>query len=214
MTIMTKQMLRMGVVVVALAGTITAVAAQEPMAPELPAAVREAQAVVLAAYPELRGAAVAWRQTETGDGFVLAAHAARAPFEDPTEQPALVETRATRDLDGRLESLALGGELTGRSRLQALQQRSATDPAASVVREAGGRFVPGDAVAASALVPEALARATGNGTATDVQFGVLEEPGVDALTWRVELQDASRAAQRTVLVFEPIEGRLVGLVRR
>ena len=209
-------MVRAGWMIVVLIGAVASATAQEPAVPELPAAVREAQAVLLAAYPELRSTAIAWRATDTEDGFVLAAHAARAPFEDPTEQPALVATRATRDLDGGLASLDLDGELTGRARLSTLQTRAATEPAATVVRDAGGRFVPGDVVTASALVPEALARATGSGSATDVQFGVLAEPGADAFTWRVTLAPDATTDRRTstVLVFEPVEGRLIALVRR
>ncbi len=215
----TRLRVGIGVVVVALMASVATARAQEAPGPdrpvpELPAAVREAQAVVLAAYPELRTAAIAWRTTTTGEGFVLTAHAAPDPFAPFPDTPPLVDTRVALDLDGRVQTLAMAGELTGRARLRTLQARAATEPAAAVVREAGGRYVPGDQVSASALASPALVRAGGSGAVADLLFSVVEEPGADALTWRVELEGATRTAPRTVLVFEPVEGRLIGLVRR
>lgn len=201
--------LTMGWLVLALTAPI---GAQDGPAQEtLPAAVREAQAVLLAAYPELAAARIAWRSTATDDGFELAAHAAIEPFEDPGEVPALVATRGRVDLDGRLQALAIEGALSGRARLRALQQRATEEPAAEVVRGAGGRFVPGDTVAASALLGATLARAAGGTRVADVTFDSVGAPDVEALTWRVEVDGPDG---RRVLVFEPIEGRLLGLVRR
>jgi hypothetical protein len=186
-------------------------AAQEPaqdVSPP-PPALREAQAVLLAAYPELSAARIGWRSTATEAGFVLLAHAVTEPFADPAETPALVVTEAALDPDGRLATLAIDGLLSGRARLRTLQQRS--DPAATVVREAGGRFVPGEADAASQLVAPGLLPAVGRGRVADVVFEVAGGVDAEALTWRVEVE---ADGGRRVLVFEPIEGRLLGLVAR
>jgi hypothetical protein len=191
--------------------SVTTAAQDPPAAP--PDAMREAKAVLLASYPELGASRIDWRATASGDTFMLQAHAATVPFAPvPIEVEPLVSTSGVVNPDGTLRSMAIDGALSGRGRLQALQARAAKgEPVGALVRGAGGRFVPGDATSDPGLVPGALARAARVHRTRDVTFTLLEDADGAGLTWRAEVDVPGG---RQTLVFEPVEGRLIGLVRR
>jgi hypothetical protein len=131
------------------------VAAQE-RGVSLPAAVREAQGVLVAAYPELREGRIAWRIESTPTGAVVEARRAVAPLEASANQTAaLVAATVTVDEQGRLQALDARGTL-----LEAVRQATAGAGRSRAVdtdlRAAGARFPPGDLEAAEGLVPLGL----------------------------------------------------------
>jgi hypothetical protein len=80
----------------------------------------------------------------------------------------------------------------------------------------GAKFPPGDAEAAESLVPPGLQQQLGARTRRETSFraeGTVDAPQ-DAQTWRVELDTDGAVPHRYTLVFEPVEGRLLSVVRR
>jgi hypothetical protein len=64
------------------------------------------------------------------------------------------------------------------------------------------------------LVPAGLQQRLRAGAIRETTFRAASEVPTEALTWRVELDTTDAVPQRYTLVFEPVEGRLVSLVRR
>jgi hypothetical protein len=179
----------------------------------VPVDVREAQGVLVAAYPELRQGPVRWQIEATDAGVVLTARPATTPFESVArDAPALVAATATVDSEGRVQALEARGTL-----LEAARQRAAAVAGAGDVAEAltavGAKYAPGDARVAT-LLPVGLQQRLGAGVVRETTFRAESEVLAEALTWRVELDTTGAVPQRYTLVFEPIDGRLMSLVRR
>ena len=182
----------------------------------LPPAVREAQGVLIAAYPELREGRIAWRIESTPTGAVVEARRAAAPLEMAASQTApLVAAIVTVDEEGRLQALEASGTL-----IEGVRQTAAGVVRSRAVdtdlRALGARFPPGDLEAAEGLVPPGLQQQLGARTRRETSFraeGTVDAPQ-DALTWRVELDTDGTVSHRYTLVFEPVEGRLLSVVRR
>jgi hypothetical protein len=191
------------------------VAAQE-RGVSLPPAVREAQGVLIAAYPELREGRIAWRIESTPTGSVVEARRAVPPLEASANQTTpLVAATVTVDEEGRLQALDASGTLIERVRQQ--RPRAGRSRAADTdLRALGARFPPEDLEAAEGLVPPGLQQQLGARTRRETSFrteGTVDAPQ-DALTWRVELDTDGTVPHRYTLVFEPVEGRLLSVVRR
>jgi hypothetical protein len=184
----------------------------------LPTAVYEAQSVLIAAYPELQKEPVTWRIESTPTGAIVDARRAVAPLDAAaTETPPLVGATVTVDEKGRLQALHARGTLVDRVRrpIGRGPRRRAPDVDGDL-KAVGAKFSPGDPTASDGLVTPGLQRLFGARTVRERSFraeGTAEAP-LDALTWRVELEADDPATRGYTLVFEPIEGRLLSVVRR
>jgi hypothetical protein len=185
-------------------------------------AMRDAQALVTAAFPELhdRGVRVAWRIEPTATGFVVEAGEAVVPFGAGARAPALVIAAVVVDDDGRVTAVRTSGVLLERAQQRAREAtagRVSDQAIADALRNARARFVPDDVSDPRTLVPAGIHQRLGAPEIRIATFrGATEEGPEAALTWRVELdrQEASGVLTRYTLVIEPMDGRLVSLVRR
>ncbi len=179
--------------------------------PSVPAAAREAQAVLVAANSELATRRITWHVAPTATGLELEAREALSAA-DVLAAPTLVAATVTVDGQGRLAALAARGTLIDAARQKGAGGREAeTDLTA-----AGARFPPGDAAAVDALVPPGVRAVLGARLVRETMFqaeGTAEAPQ-DARTWRVELETDDPTGRPYTLVFEPVEGRLLSVVRR
>jgi hypothetical protein len=190
----------------------TALSAQE-RGVQIPAAVRETQGVLIAAFPELREGRVAWRITTTATGVEVEARQPGTPFADQTTTAPVVAAMVSIDEQGRLAALAARGTLIDDARQKAAPRSGDVDADLAAV---GAKFPPSDAAAREVLVPVGLPRALGAATVRETTFraeGTVEAPQ-DARTWRVELETDDADRRPYTLVFEPVEGRLLSVVRR
>ena len=181
----------------------------------IPASVREAQGVLIAAYPELREGRVAWRITTTATGVEVEARQPLTPLDVSASQTApLVAATVTVNEQGQLQALQARGTL-----IESARQKSAGARSSDVDRDlqaVGAKFPPGDLAARESLVPPGLQRQLGALSVRETSFraqGTVEAPQ-DALTWRVELETDVPNGRPYTLVFEPVEGRLLSVVRR
>jgi hypothetical protein len=165
--------------------------------PQVPAVVLEVQELLVAAYPELRAGRLSWRVTPTATGVVVEARPAPVTF-DEAPGDALVVATVVHDEQGRLQELRSEGRLIAAAR-------------ANVAGRA--KYPPDDPDALATLLPAGLQARLGAPTVRERRFradGSVDE----AQTWHVELEPADGAPYRYVLVIEPVEGRLLSVVRR
>jgi hypothetical protein len=192
-----------------------------------------AQRVLLAAYPELRDRRIDWHVDGTGPALVLEAREAVSPLAGVSSgstaiadasaspdagaappAPPLVRAVVALDTEGALVALHVDGALARPPAWTALQV--APTPTPDALRAAGAKFPPDDPAGPSGLVPVGVVQVLG---ATDVAtptFKTAAVPGeADALTWQVGLTGAATDPLHTyTLMFEPLEGRLLSVVRR
>jgi hypothetical protein len=202
---------------------------QNPSPPEASVA----QRVLLAAYPELRDRRIDWHVDGAGPALVLEARAAVSPLAAvssgstaiadasaspdawtiPTAPP-LVRAVVELDAEGALVALHADGALARPAAWTALQ--AALSPSADALRAAGAKFPPDDPAGPVGLVPAGVVQVLGATDVTTPTFTTAAAPGeADALTWHVALSGGVMDALHTyTLVFEPLEGRLLSVVRR
>jgi hypothetical protein len=197
-----------------LIGLSVGVGAQERGVP-IPALVREAQGVLVAAYPELREGRVTWRLATTATGVEVEARQPRTPSEDVTTMAPLVVATVTVDVEGRLAMLGARGSLIDVALQKSAGARSSD--ADADLRAVGAKFPPGaPAAAVDTLVPPGVREVLGARLVRETMFradGTADAPQ-DARTWRVELETDDPTGRPYTLVFEPVEGRLLSVVRR
>jgi hypothetical protein len=222
MTTMTTRQAGRGRLVAALVLSVLAIApaglAQERSPVREAPGVEATRQVLLAAYPELREGRVAWRVTPTEHGIVVEAHQIELPFVPlPPDASPLVSGTAVVDEQGSLQSLRAGGTLLTvvRQKALALSARRPRDLTAALKGEKA-KFAPDDGDKAAALVPSGVQTVLGGDTVRGQTFRSEAPPDhfAEALTWQVELEKHDSATNVFTLVFEPIEGRLMSVVRR
>jgi hypothetical protein len=192
----------------------------------LPPGARLTQQILLASYPELRDQGIAWRITGQGAALVVEARAAVPPLATtdararpgPTEplaagsEPPLVRALTEVDGDGVLVAVRLDGTLSRPAALLAARAAAAPIEALAAV---DARFRPDDPAAADRLVSTRL---TGVLAASRVAPGIFQAVPTDsaeALTWLVDVdRPTDGTVQGYALTFEPVEGRLLAVVRR
>jgi hypothetical protein len=183
----------------------------------IPPADREAQAVLIAAYPELREGRFAWRLEATSTGAVLEAREAVTPVDVSASQTApTIAATVTVDAEGRLADVQVRGTLLDRARSRSAGAGTGARDVEGDLRAIGAKFPPGEPTVTDGLVPAGLQRHLAAHLVRETRFRA-EAPAnapQDALTWQVELETDDRAARPYTLVFEPVEGRLVSVVRR
>jgi hypothetical protein len=192
--------------------------AQEPPALREAPVVEETRQLLLAAYPELTEGRIAWRVTTTPTGVVVEAHRVETPFATLLPDAlALVSGTVLVDDHGRLQSLSAGGSV-----LDALR-RKATAVAARQPRDVdealkgeGAKYAPSVGEKASALAPAGVKQLLRTSVVRAQMFQTDPPPDRvnEGLTWQVELEGAEPAPPSFIAVFEPIEGRLMSVVRR
>ena len=193
--------------------TMTAALDAQERGVGLPAVVRETQGVLTAAYPELRTQPVTWSIEATPARLDAAARAAVAPLPGATVSAPLVAATVTVDERGELTALVARGTL-----LDAARQKGAplSRDAARDLEATGAKFAPGDVSVSDRLVPIGVKEQLRARTVRDASFRTdapADAPD-DARTWRVELETDDALRRSYTLVFEPIEGRLLSVVRR
>lgn len=190
----------------------TALTAQE-RGVRVPAVVREAQGVLVAAYPELRERRVTWRITTTATGVVVEARHPVMAFEDLITTAPVVAATIGADEQGRLAMLQAGGTLVESARQKAATRSRDVD---ADLRAVGAKFLPSDVAARETLVPPGMSQQLGARLVREPTFraeGPVEAPQA-ARTWRVQLETDDPAGRLYTLVFEPVDGRLLSVVRR
>jgi len=186
-------------------------AAQAPRRDESPL-VREAQALLLAAYPELRDGRVSWRVDTTTNGLVLDAHRITSPEQIlAASSMPLVGARVVADERGALQALRARGTLIDEARQRLAGASSTARSAEDILTAADAKYAPSNEGALATLVPAGVASAL-RATVRDRTFReTVADAAEEALTWRVELDTADHGY---TLVVEPVEGRLLSVVRR
>ena len=167
----------------------------------VPAVVHETQALLIAAYPELRKERVAWRVATISGGAIVEARYRAEPF-DAAPSPPLVAATVAADEHGRVQELRASGTL-----IDAARQPRTLRGAVRV------KFAPDTPEALDALVPEGISARLGAPRVRARTF-IAEGTPDEAQTWRVEIESTDVVPQRYTLVFEPVEGRLLSVVRR
>ena len=209
---MTRRVLT-GVVAAVLSGAVSA-PAQDVTSLSPP--VLEAQGLLIAAYPELREGRITWRVDATAERVVVEARRATSPLDiaATSAAPALVSAAIAIDERGQLVTLEAGGTLLATARRKAAgaaRQRDASD----ALKRGGAKYAPdSDASTLDSLVPAGLQRKLGTTAVRETEFRATSESLSEALTWRVEVESAETVPRRYTLAFEPVEGRLVSVVRR
>ena len=196
---------------------LAGVAAAQERGVAIPASVREAQGVLIAAYPELREGRVAWRIETTATGVEVEARQPLTPLDVSASQTTpLVAATVTVDEEGQLQALQARGTLIDRARQKGAGAGGRSRDVDADLKAVGAKFPPGDAATAAALVSLGLQQQLGARTVRETTFRT-EAPAdapQDALTWRVELETGDAARRPYMLLFEPVEGRLLSVVRR
>jgi hypothetical protein len=168
--------------------------------PAVPALVREAQELLIAAYPELREGRLSWRIVPTESGVTVDARVQTSPFEEAHSAPLVAATVVT-DEHGRIQELHADGALIAAARAKAANPT--TQP----------RFAPDDPAAVEGLVPAGLQARLQAPTLRARSFtGDGSQDGAPA--WQVDVESNDPVPQRFTLAFEPVEGRLLSVVRR
>lgn len=212
----TRVLLALGIS--ACATATTAWAQEAPNVREAPG-VEDVRQLLVAAYPELLEGRVSWRVTTTATGLVVEAHRVELPFAPlPPMTAALVTGTAVVDQDGRLESLTAGGTV-----LDSLRQKAAAlttrgrQGVDEVLKREGAKFAPDTPEEETAkLVPAGVRTVLKTPVARAHTFRSDPPPdrAKEALTWQIELEGGDASAAAFTVVFEPIEGRLMSVVRR
>jgi hypothetical protein len=187
------------------------------------------QQVLLATYPELRDRPIAWRLTGRDRTLVVEAREAVPPVlaASPATDGAtagrlaapvagadapLVRAVVELDDDGGLLAVRTDGRLPRPAALLAAQASASPVDALQSIETA---LPPADSSTPGAIVSARLAGVLG---ATTVQPGVFRAQAVgseEPLTWLVDMESsASGTARFYTLTFEPVEGRLLAVVRR
>ncbi len=195
---------------------LAAVAAPQERGASIPQSVREAQGVLIAAFPELREGRVAWRIVSTPTGVEVEARQPVTPFEDLTPTAPLVAATVTVDEEGQLQALQVRGTLIDSARQKGAGAGGRSRDVDADLKAVGAKFPPGDAGTAAEMVPLGVQEQLGAHTVRETTFRI-EAPAdapQDALTWRVELETGDAARRSYTLLFEPVEGRLLSVVRR
>jgi hypothetical protein len=196
---MTKHTRRALVGALLMSATATPAFAQDRR-PAVPALVREAQELLIAAYPELREGRLSWRILPIESGVAVEVRAQTSPFEEPSSAP-LVAATVVADEHGRVQELHADGALIAVARQKAL------NPA---VRP---KFAPDDPAAVEGLVPAGLQARLQAPTLRARSFtGDGSQDGAPA--WHVDVESNDPVPERYTLAFEPVEGRLLSVVRR
>jgi hypothetical protein len=190
-------------------------AAQDTV-PPVPPAVRESQALLIAAYPELREGRIAWRIEPTATGVVVEARRLLSPNEPSTPDAPIVGATVKVDEQG-IESLDVRGSLIDdvRRKVGRINTRSRRG-VADGLRAAKAAFDPAEPGAADELVPAGVPRMLGAPNVRETTFRTekSDEKSNDAMTWQVDVESTDTVPRRYTLVFEPVEGRLLSVVRR
>lgn len=180
--------------------------------PAVPERVRQAHEIVVAANPELREGPVAWRVEATETGLALEARRSVSPLTQARATAPLVTATVTLDALGDLMELRVRGTLVEQVRSQVADPTRAT---ADVLAAARAKYPPSDASARDAIVPAGVMAALGGRATSDVQFReAAPEAPAEARTWRVAVDGPDVSAPSYTLVIEPVEGRLLAVVRR
>ncbi len=166
----------------------------------VPALVREAQELLIAAYPELREGRLTWRIVPTETGVVVEVRPQTVPIETTPSAP-LVAATVEADEQGRVQALRADGALIAAARLKAANPTTRA------------KFPPDDPTAVETLVPAGLQTRLGAPTLRERTF-VADGAPDEAQTWRVDVESTETVPQRYTLVFEPVDGRLLSVVRR
>jgi hypothetical protein len=201
----------------ACAMTATASAQEPPVLREAPG-VEDVRQLLIASYPELREGRVNWRVTTTAAGLLVEAHRVETPFAPlPDATAALVTGTAVVDQEGQLESLLAGGTV-----LEAVRMKAATLAARrprdvdQALKGARAKFAPSDDEKAATLVPPGVQAVLKTSKTRGQTFRADPPPDKvkEGLTWELEVEGAAVGAAAFTLVFEPLEGRLMSVVRR
>jgi len=186
-------------------------AAQEPRRDESPL-VREAQAVLLAAYPELREGRVSWRVETTTNGVVLDAHRITSPEPMTTaSRVPLVGARVFADQGGALQALRARGTLLDEARQRLTAASSPTRSTQDILTAAGATYGPANETALATLVPAGVPSVLRATVRARTFRERVENAPEEAMTWQVELDTDTHTYS---VLFEPVEGRLMSVVRR
>jgi hypothetical protein len=196
---------------------LAGVAAAQERGVAIPPSVRETQGVLIAAFPELREGRVSWRIVTTAAGVEVEARQPLTPLDVSAMQTTpLVAATVTVDEEGKLQALQARGRLIDRARQKSAGAGERSRDVDADLKAVGAKFPPGDTATAAALVPLGLQQQLGAPTVRETTFRA-EAPAdapQDALTWRVELETGDAARRPYTLLFEPVEGRLLSVVRR
>jgi hypothetical protein len=168
--------------------------------PAVPALVREAQELLIAAYPELREGRLSWRIVPTESGVAVEARAQTSPFEETSAAP-LVAATVVADEHGRMQELRTEGALIAAARAKG--SNPTTEP----------QFAPDDPAAVETLVPAGLQARLQAPTLRARSFTGDGSQG-EAPAWQVDVESTDLVPLRYTLAFEPVEGRLLSVVRR
>ena len=203
--------------VLACAGPLSARAQEAPNVRELPG-VEDARQILLAAYPELRVERITWRMTATSTGTSIEAHRLESPFTRIlVGTVALVSGSVVVDERGGLQSLTADGSLLRQVRQQALGLSSGRSRDVSeALKSVKAQYPPEETEKASTLVVAGLQRVLGVTVVRSHTFRSDPPPDrlFEALTWEIEAEKANVAEGGFTLIFEPIAGRLMSVVRR
>jgi hypothetical protein len=184
---------------------VSGLSAQTPIAPEV-----RGPALVWAAYPELRAAALQWREVEPGvvTVAIVTPETGDAMVRSRPRAPQLL-VRLEVDGEGQIVRWTARGPLTREAERAAFRTvRRAGRGAVAALREARAAYGPEDRVALEGALPlEALGRLLGPVTLGAAGFDDDAAP----LEWRVELRGLSGATYH--LTAEPFGGRVTSLVR-
>ncbi|MEO7272684.1 MAG: hypothetical protein ABIX28_08905 [Vicinamibacterales bacterium] len=187
-----------------------------------------AQDVVLAAYPELRDRRIDWRLAVSAEAVTVEAREAvlpaalsevKAERENEPFGPPLAELRtvlvravAQLDVDGTLVRLQIDGVLP---RPSAFVAAKAAAVPLEALRGMRPKFAPDQPVTAESLAPNRLLRLLGASEASTPSFDEQPVGDGEALTWTLAVSSSTKGATSSYsLIFEPVEGRLLAVVRR
>lgn len=194
-----------GVALLILGGSVPS-AAQAPRE-GVAQAVRTTHGLMIAAFPDLSEEPLTWRVQLTESGHIVDARPAVALGNDANALPVRLRATVTVSARGQVETAQFSGALieAARSGSLPMQRHGESSP---------GRFAPDDPTTPTRLVSEGVRRQLGMTTVVTTRYreeAPLDAPA-EAQTWRVELDDPLGGG--LVLVFEPLEGRLLSVVRR
>jgi hypothetical protein len=190
--------------------------------------------VLLSVFPELRDHRIDWRIDGSGTTLVLEARIAVPPLADAVattnaqpedaqrlaqEQaapltPPLLRALVERDVDGRLVSLQTEGDL---ARPAAFRAAQVAGRPLEALAAAGAQYRPDVSAGSTELVPPQLAHLLGSADVPPARFAHTAPADPENLTWQVVLHANATTkgqAHTYILVFEPVQGRLLSLVRR
>jgi hypothetical protein len=190
--------------------------AQDLPAPEesIRDSVMETRALLLAAFPEAQRQGLSWRITETADGFVIEARPS-VNLMSRAAAPVLLSAAVKADENDRVMELRTGGPLIAsvRQKVATLAGRSSAE-VETALRAANATLLPSDQASDAKVVGGGLKHAL-RATVMAVNFDLTApETGADAVAWTVELERGGEEGGNLRASVDPIEGRLLSLIRR